>query len=386
MDSKNIINDNNIQKEKKEIKSTFMPKIKRKTIAQLFNKKLSSNLTKYLFNFFSYKDLYEFGKIDLFLMNNIIEYFEQNEPWPEKVRKLKSKYNFKIYQDEVDQTLNDAKINKRRYKFPSENNVNYYQYDIDGDKYISIAKTFSWTHKDNPQYWTEKKIKGSYEPNEKVPYLITVCWLDTYFTFFHVKPNNYKLFINEHFSKKKNFKKRVSLKVYIEDKIIYEEKKFPSKELFNNNSGVKENLRLNEDFICFIKKEDFESIINEKKLDINGKVKVEFFHADDYWKDGWYIDGGCLKEITQKEMDKEIEEMNKRKEENEKKKLFGKEEDEKSDDINYGFYDYSGDDDEENEGGNDGSDRASVDDAFDADNPFLENDKNNKNNENNENK
>ena len=133
---------------------------------------------------------------------------------------------------------------------------------------------------------------------------------------------------------------------------------------------------------------DFESIINEKKLDNNGdcKVKVEFFHADDYWKDGWYIDGGCLKEITQKEMDKEIEEMNKRKEENEKKKLFGKEEDEKSDDINYGFYDYSGDDDEENEGGNDASDRASVDDAFDADNPFLENDKNNKNNENNENK
>ena len=51
MDSKNIIKDNNIQKEKKEIKSTFMPKIKRKTIAQLFNKKLSSNLTKYLFNF-----------------------------------------------------------------------------------------------------------------------------------------------------------------------------------------------------------------------------------------------------------------------------------------------------------------------------------------------
>ena len=87
-----------------------------------------------------------------------------------------------------------------------------------------------------------------------VPYLVTVCWLDTKFSFFNVKPNNYKLFIHELFIKYKEFKERVTLKVTIEDKIIYEQK-FPSKEIYNNNNDYeKENNLLKEDFICFIKK------------------------------------------------------------------------------------------------------------------------------------
>lgn len=87
---------------------------------------------------------------------------------------------------------------------------------------------------------------------------------------------------------------------------------------------------LNEDFICHIKKEDFD----KAKKDDNGdcKIKIQFNHLDDYWKGGWFIDGGNLKEITQKEMDDEIELINKKKEEKERKKYFGykeEEEDEK---------------------------------------------------------
>ena len=340
MEEKNVINENNNELQKKEIKSHFMAKIKRKPNQLLFKNKLASNLTKYLFNFLSYKDIYEIGKCNVFLMNNVIDYFEQTEPWPEKVRKLKSIYNFKIYQNEVDESLKEAKINKRQYKYPSENDVNYYQFNVDGNQYLAIARTFNWAHKDNPQHWMEKKILNSYEKDGGVPYLKSVCWIDTNFTFFHVKPNNYKLFVNEFFEKSKRFKERITIKVSIEDKIIYEEK-FPSTQIFNDNSDdIKENNKLNEDFICLIKKEDFDSIIKEKKLDNNGdcKIKVLFWHADDYWKEGWFIDGGSLKEITQKEMDKEIKEMNKKKEEEERKKIFGKKDEKYNDDEPFGYY------------------------------------------------
>ena len=361
MEADNIINENNNAQEKKEIRTHFMPKINRQPNTELFNNKLNSNLVKYIFNFLKYKEVYEIGKLNLFLMNNVIDFFDQTEPWPEKLRKLKAKYNFEIYQKEVDDTEKEAKINKRRYKYSSENNVNYYQYNIDGDAYITIARTFSWSHKDNPQCWREVKIDGSYEPNENVPYLKSVCWLDTNFTFFHVKPNNYKLFLNETFVKGLGFIKRVTIKVLIEDKIIYE-KGFPSKEMYNNNKKTKKDSKLKEDFICFVKRDDFDSIINKKKLDSNGdcKVKVMFWHIINNLKDGWFIDGGCLRVIDQKEMEKEIEEMNKKREEEEKNKLFNQQGngddsvDEVDDEKDYDYeldndYYYEDDDDDDDE-------------------------------------
>ena len=319
-------------KSNKEIKTTFMPKKNRQPKNKNFYNKMSKNLTNYLFDFFSYKELYEMGKINLYFMNNIIDYFEENEPWPEKIRKLASQYNFKIYQNEVDESLEEAKIKKRRYKFPSEEedkNVNYYQYDIDGNRYISIARTFRWSHKDNDSYWREEKIEGAYEKDSGVPYLITVCWLDTKFSFFHVKPNNYRVYINEHFKKSKRFKEKVKLKITINENTTIYETKFPNNDIFDNNSSdERDNARLNEDYICLIKKEDF----NEAKKDINGDcvVNIEFKNLDDYWKGGWFIDGGSLREITEKEIDEEIEIMNKKLEEEERKKYFRiEEEDEK---------------------------------------------------------
>jgi len=128
MNTINVINENNNEQEKKEIRTNFMPKINRQPKTKLFYNKLSPNLTKYIFNFLPYKEVYEIGKLNLFLMNNVIDYFKQAEPWPEKIRKLKSKYNFEVYQKEIDETEKEAKIKKRRYKYSSENNVNYYLY------------------------------------------------------------------------------------------------------------------------------------------------------------------------------------------------------------------------------------------------------------------
>jgi hypothetical protein len=308
---------------KKEIKETFMKKIKREPNVKTFNNKISPNITKYLFDYFSYKELYEMGKINLYFMNNIIDYIKETEPWPEKIRKFKSKYNLKIYKDEVDLTLKEAKINKRRYKFPSDNGneINYYQFDMDGNKYISIARSFNWAHKNNNSYWREIKIKGSYEPKQDVPYLITVCWVDTNFSFFHVKKNNYKLYMNETFITSKKFVERIVLKVIIDENIIIYEKKFPNQKIFDNNNNEEEKSKLNEDFICYIKKEDFDKAKKDEKGDYI--VKIEFSHGNDnYWKEGWIIDGGCLREITQKEMNNEIEIMKKKIEEEERKKLY----------------------------------------------------------------
>ena len=186
---------------KKEVKTGFMHKINRKPIDNKFNN-LSKYVTQHLFHFLDYNELYELGKTNVFFMNNLIEYLENNNTWPEEVRKLINKYNFQIYQGEVDLTLNLAKKKKRTYKYPQQENegINYYQFNLDGNRYISIANSFKWAHQDNNMYWTKEKSIGSYEENGDVYYLISVCWLDTKFHFYHVNPkNNYKLYINEFF-------------------------------------------------------------------------------------------------------------------------------------------------------------------------------------------
>ena len=198
--------ENNKQKVK-EIKDSFMPKIERKPKHNKFKNKLSSNLTKNIFNYLSYKEAYEMGKIDLFFMNNIIDYFEETEPWPEKVRKLKSKYKFIICQNEVDLTFKEAQMKKRKYKYFSENNkeINYYQYDIDGNKYISIATTTDRYIQNT--YWKKDKIEGSYENPAQVPHLLLGFWISIGFSFSHIKPNYYKLYINEKFEETEIIKK-----------------------------------------------------------------------------------------------------------------------------------------------------------------------------------
>ena len=87
-----------------------------------------------------------------------------------------------------------------------------------------------------------------------------------------------------------------------ENKIIYQEK-FPSAKIFAQNSGPKENVQLKEDFICYIKKEDFENVPKVENGDCI--VKIEFSHCDNFWKSGWFIDGGSLVEISKEQLEKE---------------------------------------------------------------------------------
>ena len=296
----------NYPKTKREITTKFMPRIERVPKDDKFANRLCKNLTQHLLTFFDYKEICELGKTNVFLMNNAIEYFELNDTWPDHIRKLKLKYNFPIYQGEVDVSLEQAKINKRKYKFPKleeERGDNYLQYHIDGNRYLTIGNTFEWAHKNNDDYWQSMKLKGSYIDNDDVYYLDTVCWIDIHFFFYHVTPNNYKVYLNEFFFAGKRFINKLNLNIKIgKNKNIFKAD-FPSNEIFNNNNGPKENAELNQDFICYIKKEDFDGV----EKDINGDcvVEISFSHKDLFWKGGWYIDGASLVEISQSDLEKE---------------------------------------------------------------------------------
>ena len=228
----------------------------------------------------------------------------------------------------MDLTFKEAQMKKRKYKYFSENNkeINYYQYDIDGNKCISIA-TIPDRYIQNT-YWIKNKIEGSYENPAQVPHLILGCSISIGFSFSHIKPNYYKLYINEKFEKNGYFKEGLFLKVIINENNVVYYKKFPSQQIYHSNSN--NNKILEEDFICFIIKEDFENAIKEE----NCSVQIWFSEAHSFeWKRGWYIDGGSLKEITKKEMDNEIEIINKKLEEEEKKmKEVVKDEDEDEED------------------------------------------------------
>ena len=75
--------------------------------------------------------------------------------------------------------------------------------------------------------------------------------------FNHVKPGNYKLYINEGFTKHGNIIGETIITVKIGEKVVYSNEYFP-------NSG--ENQILAEHFICDIRLKDFEL----EKLDNNG--------------------------------------------------------------------------------------------------------------------
>ena len=96
--------------------SSLMNKIKRKCKTSLFNKKLSRNLTKYLFDFFYYRELYQICSANLFLYQCFTEY--QLMTWKLEMNNIIDIFHLSIenYDEEVDDTLTECIRNKRTYK------------------------------------------------------------------------------------------------------------------------------------------------------------------------------------------------------------------------------------------------------------------------------
>ena len=201
-----------------------------------------------------------------------------------EIYEMKNKYGMSIPEDQIDQSLEEAKAKKRMYPFPEEE-TNYIRYDEKGKSYISSTHGFKFAHSDNKTFYCKKEEPNSYDGFAE--HLIKVSWLNLRFKFNHVKPGNYKLFLNQCFENNhKNLQGKITFKLIICDKIIFEDKQFP------NNIMVKVN-KLSEIFIRDIKIEDFDM----NKIDKNGDgvVRLEFIgNEQNAWKNGWIIDGARL--------------------------------------------------------------------------------------------
>jgi hypothetical protein len=197
---------------------------------------------------------------------------------------LRNQYGMQIPDNQIDQTLDAAKANKRMYAFP-EPEKTYIRYDEKGKSYILAANSHKWAHKDNKQYFDDKKDANSYDGT--AAHLIKVCWLDMKLPLKHVKPGNYQLFLNQAFENAQ-IRGTMKIKVLVGDRQVFNDEAFPNAEMIKNKN-------LTESYICNIKREDFDM----NKLDQNGDavVKVEIGGKDNSWKKGWLFDGIRLLEV-----------------------------------------------------------------------------------------
>ena len=197
------------------------------------------------------------------------------------IRDMRNKYGMNIPDDQIDQNIEEAKSKKRMYPFP-EKETNYVRYDEKGKSYISSCHGFGFAHSDNKEYFDEKNDPNSYDGIAK--HLIKVSWLSVHFQFNHIKPGNYKLFLNQCFEDDK-LKGAMTFRVFVTDKEIFVDNQFPNDQMI----GVKQ---LSEFYIRDIKPEDFDM----SKLDQNGDgvIKIVFNGNDNSWKKGWTIDGARL--------------------------------------------------------------------------------------------
>ena len=279
-------------------KKGFMHLINRQSSANPdnFKSKLKSNLTKYIFNFFKYTEIYELGKVNIFFLNSLISYISSKNFWHEYLLSLKNNLNYQISENQLSETYEEAVKNKQKYKYVFKFRKNYLAFNLNNSvSYYSIANSFFWSHKNDTNNWEQREIKNSYE-NKLVPYLKSDNFINVNFSFFNVRKYNYNLFFNEHFDSHKNI---FTIEIYINDEKIKEITYFPSKEIFEKNNSIdnKTNLELKEDFICRIDEKEFDKIPNNNLKNNLYEIAVKFKNDDiTYQVKGWYIDGGHLLE------------------------------------------------------------------------------------------
>ena len=275
-------------------------KVAREFTPNVFSIKVKYNITKYLMNFLTYEEQLEFGKTCIFVLNNFIDF--DKEEIRGNISKIMKRYKGKFDAKEEDickriMAGGDNLKDILHYKFLHNEHDNYIcfnKYDLYNNKesIISLANTYSWPHKNNPMYWDEhKQIKGSYF-NKETCYLNNVCWLTPNFSFEFVPKGNYKLYINQGFN-------NCMIKQTQNDRSNEYKESFTFY-LNNESEDLKFSSILKEQFICHILACNFDDVEpkNEENL---YRISIKFFHNNDYWKSGWYLDGGRLERMTEEE-------------------------------------------------------------------------------------
>ena len=123
-------------------------KINRQGKSCIFSDKLSKNVTKYLFDFFYYRELYNLGSVNLFFYQCFRDY--QLLTWKLEMNNIIDIFHLKInnYEEEVDDTLTKTIKNKRTYNMKDHPGC-YVRINKDGINIISSAYYDNSIYKEN---------------------------------------------------------------------------------------------------------------------------------------------------------------------------------------------------------------------------------------------
>ena len=118
--------------------SRIMHKIDRPCKPCIFYKRLKRNLTKYLFDFFYYRELYQICSANLFLYQCFTEY--QLMTWKLEMNNIINIFHLDIknYDEEVDDTLTKCIKNKRTYSMKDHPGC-FVRINKEGINIISLA-------------------------------------------------------------------------------------------------------------------------------------------------------------------------------------------------------------------------------------------------------
>ena len=116
--------------------SYLMQKINRKCKGCVFNEKLNRNLTKYLFDFLYYRELYQICSANLFLYQCFTEY--QLMTWKIEMKNIIDIFHLDIKDEEIDDTLIQCIKKKRTYSM-KDHPGNFVRINKDGINLYSIA-------------------------------------------------------------------------------------------------------------------------------------------------------------------------------------------------------------------------------------------------------
>lgn len=286
--------------------SKTMKIINRKGKECYFSKKLKKNLTKYLFDFFYYRELYDICSTNIFFYQCFTEY--QLMTWKLEMNNIIDIFHLDIknYKEEVDDTLTQSIKKKRTYSMKdhpgcfvrinrdginiitSAYNDNSIQAGLNklsksfininavNDKlsklntnntinenellnkynnlkeisnlsetpsYIGSAESINLNKSSEPIIWNVKYLNESYIKNYPCINLIQTAPLNFGFSFYHIIKGDYQLYLHHSLINMKNSK--LILKVFINDYNIYTMNDFPSNDLIDQDEREQEEKESN---------------------------------------------------------------------------------------------------------------------------------------------
>jgi len=269
--------------------------------ASLFMKS-RRNLIKYnLLVYFSDLELVELLKINSNIFKIIKQYFLE---WKNRLKLIAIDYKLDLTSSKIDNTKFEAIKNNRAY-LVKETKANYIQFLDNGIRQYGLASGESWAHYHNPSYWKPVKCSnGTF--GGLTHYLNDVCWLDTQLNLYNVRNGIYDVYLRQALNNSHNMNQdSLNLKILFfpyggqAEPLEIWRSTFINNEMANfikdkKNNNTNHNLIELKD--CLLTRIDLSKFTDEKE----GRIKIEFFHIDGWWKHGWYIDGVFIDKIESK--------------------------------------------------------------------------------------